>query len=165
MGVVVGVRTETLLAVVSNVAVLFELDTGQIRSRFALPHVPGDSRYRVLSDSPVAGDRSVIQLSSQPVGYLVARGEGVARLLSVDLDTGAVRVADQAPNGECHYQLAGPSTADSRRPGAFVVRSGRGCGRPMMLSMTRERVVATFDLPAVEQAATTCTEPDCDGPV
>ncbi|RSM77803.1 hypothetical protein DMH04_34350 [Kibdelosporangium aridum] len=167
MGVVVNARTETLLAVVSNVAVLFDLDTGQIRSRFSLPHVPGDSRYRVLSDSPVRNDRTVIQLSSQPVGYLTARGEGVATLLSVDLNTGEVRTADQAPNGECHYQLAGPSTTDSRDPddSAFLIRSGRGCGRPTVLSMTRERVVATFDLPTVEQAATTCTEPDCDGPV
>lgn len=162
MGVVVNARTNTLLAVVSNVAVLFDLDTGQIRSRFPLPHVPGKSRYRVLSDSPVRNDRTVIQLSSQPVGYLTARGEGVAMLLSVDLNTGEVRTADQAPNGECHYQLAGPSTTDS----SFLIRSGRECGRPVVLSMTRERVVATFDLPTVEQAATTCTsEPDCDGPV
>ncbi|ONI91979.1 hypothetical protein ALI144C_00175 [Actinosynnema sp. ALI-1.44] len=167
MGVVVNARTQTLLAVVSNVAVLFDLDTGQIRSRFPLPPVPGKSRYRILSDSPVRNDRTVIQLSSQPVGFLTARGEGVATLLSVDLDTGEVRTADQAPNGECHYQLAGSSTTDSQDPGGgvYLVRSGRGCGRPVVLSMTRERVVATFELPTVEQAATTCTEPDCDGPV
>jgi hypothetical protein len=166
MGAVVGQRTETLLAVVSNVAILFDLDTGQVRKRFALPHVPGDSRYRVLSDSPLRNDRAVIQLTSQPVGYLNARGDGVAALLSVDLDTGEVRTADRGPNGECYYQLAGPSTTDSRGrdDGAFVVRSGRGCERPKVLSMTRERVLATFDLPAVEQAATTCAEPDCDGP-
>jgi hypothetical protein len=164
MGVVVGPRTGTL-AVVSNVAVLFDLDTGQVRSRFALPDVPGDSRYRVLSDSPVVNDRSVIQLSSQPVGYLAAQGEGVAMLLSVDLNTGEVRTADRAPGGECHYQYAGPSTTDSRGDGAFLLRSGSECGQPAVLSMTRERVVATFDLPAVEQEATTCTEPDCDGPV
>lgn len=161
MGVVVGTRTETLLAVVSNVGVLFDLDTGQVRSRFALPHVPGDSRYRVLSDSPARNDRSVIQVSSQPTGYLTARGEGVATLLGVDLDTGEVRTTDQAPSGECHYQYAGPSTVD----GTYLVRSGRECGRPAVLSTTRDRVVATFDLPAVEQAATTCIEPDCDGPV
>lgn len=33
MGVAVGARTETLLAVASNVAVLLDLDTGQVRSR------------------------------------------------------------------------------------------------------------------------------------
>lgn len=167
MGVVVGARTETLLAVVSSVAVLFDLDIGQVRSRFALPHLPGDSRYRVLSDSAARNDRSVIQLSGQSVGYLTARGEGAATLLSVDLDTGEVRTADQMPGGECHYQYAGPSTTDSRGPDerAFLIRSGRGCERPVVLSMTRDRVMATFDLPAVDQAATTCTEPDCDGPV
>ncbi|WP_459710363.1 hypothetical protein [Actinophytocola sp. KF-1] len=159
MGVVAGTRTGTLLAVVSNVAVLFDLGTGEVTNRFALPHVPGDARYRVLSDSPVRGDRAVIQLSGRPVGYLAAHGEGVAMLLSVDLTTGKVRTADRAPGGECHYQPAGLSTVDS-----FVVRAGRGCGKPAVLSMAGERVVATFDLPAVEQAATTCTDPECDGP-
>jgi hypothetical protein len=108
----------------------------------------------------------VIQLSSQPVGYLAARGDGVTRLLSVDLTTGEVRIAVRPPSSGCHYQLAGPSTSDSRYrdDGSFLVWSGRGCGRPMVLSMTRERILATFDLPAVEQAATACTKPDCDGP-
>jgi hypothetical protein len=160
MGVVAGTRTGTLLAVVSDVAILFDLDTGQIRGRFALPGMPGESRYRVLSDSALRNDRSAIQLSSGPVGYLTARGEGVATLLSVDLDTGAVRTVERAPGGECHYQVAGASTSDS----PFVVRSGRDCARPAVLSMTPDRVAATFDLPAVEQAATTCTDPDCDGP-
>ncbi|HEX6352442.1 hypothetical protein [Actinophytocola sp.] len=161
MGVVVGMRTNTLLAVVSNVGILFDLDTGQVRNRFALPPVPGESTYRVLSDSPLRNDRSVIQLSSQPVGYLTARGEDVATLLSVDLDTGEVHTADQAPSGECHYQYAGQSTMDD---GAFLVRSGRGCERSAVLSMTRERIAETFDLPAVEQEATTCSEQECDGP-
>jgi hypothetical protein len=149
-----------MLAVVSDVAILFDLDTGAVRSRFALPAVPGEARYRVLSGSAVRGDHSVIQLSSGPVGYLAAHGEGVAQLLSVDLASGEVRTADRAPGGECHYQHAGASTEDE----AFVVRSGRGCGPPAVLAMTRDRVAATFDLPAVEQEATTCTEPDCDGP-
>ena len=164
MGVVVGTGTGTLLAVVNEVGVLFDLDTGEVRSRFALPPVPGEARYRVLSDSPVRGNRSAIQLSDQPVGYLAAHGEGEVSLLSVDLNTGETRTVDQAPSGECGYQYAGPSTPDGRGDGAFVVRSGRECGRPTVLSMTRERVDATFDLPAVEQESTTCVEPDCDGP-
>jgi hypothetical protein len=165
MGAVVGTRTGTVLAVVSNVGILFDLDTGQVRSRFALPHVPGEPRYRVLSDSPVPSDRTAIQVSGQPVGYLAAHGEDVATLLSVDLNTGDVRTADRAPSGACHYQYAGPSTTDIRGDGAFLVRSGRECGQPVVLSMTRERVAGTFDLPAVDQNATSCAEPDCDGPV
>lgn len=63
----------------------------------------------------------------------------------------------------CHYQCAEVSTKDSQ--GAFLVRSGRACERSVVHSLTRDRAVATFGLPAVDQAATTCADPDCDGPV